>query len=195
MYATNYSPYIVADINFLKRARPQFSAYRQTSTQLVIKIFAVASTVAIAATIAAMGGLVLYYRFQLERLAEVNAERRIIEDDLRPELVNRLVSVDQLLASVRERLAVHVHGSNILTWLESNLHSNIHVSNAELSHESRELSMGLVMPTYLTVSEQIKLFEASPAVEKVSFEAPTAAEDTIQFRVTLTFKPEIFKRQ
>lgn len=141
-----------------------------------------------------MGGLFLYYRYQVGYLGDLNNQKRAIEDDLRPELVNRLVSVDALLAQTRQLLQSHVLSLNIFTFLESTMHSKAFIGNLQLSPDAKRADVDVVVPSYLVFSEQIKLFESSPLVERVSFGSPVVAERGTSFKVSITFKPAIFKR-
>jgi hypothetical protein len=185
----------VADLNFLKKAG-DISTLRApgvsvTSLSSLISGGAIIFTIG---TFIAMGGLFLWYRYQTGYLGDLHNQKRAIEDDLRPELVNRLISVDVLLGQARQLLQSHVWPSNVFAFLESAIHAKAFVHNLQLSPDARHVDVDLVVPSYLVFSEQIKIFESSPLVERISFASPVVAEKGTSFKVSITFKPAVFER-
>lgn len=185
----------MADLNFLGKSEDVSREPLHMSA--VGALASLASGAAIVITIfsiIAMGGLVLYYRYQTTYMGDLLAQKKSIEDDLRPELINRLVFVDSILTQVRQLLQAHTNTSNVFDFLEKNTHINSLLSAAVLSTDARKIAIDVFVPSYLVFSEQVKLLEAAPFVEKVSFESPSVSEEGIRFKVTIVFKPEIFQR-
>jgi hypothetical protein len=187
----------VADLNFIGKESssswtPSITA---TSANVLSNIISIGAIAAIIGVFVAMGGLFLYYRYQTTYLGDLIAQRDALEDDLRPELVNRLVFVDSLLASTRALLQSHVYASNIVPFLEQNIHRSAVLTNVDLSVDARKLDIQMDVPSYLVFAEQIRVFEASPFVERVSFGPPAPGEKGIGFAVTIHLKPAIFERK
>lgn len=186
----------MADLNFLAKPgdKGSLSAPSRISANSLSSIFSVIAVIFTIGSIVAMAGFFLYYRYQQSFLADLTVQKSAIEDDLRPELVNRLVFVDSLLAQTRQLLQAHVWTSSSLAFLESTVHANVTITSFQLSAEARKLDLTLTVPSYLIFSEQVRLFEASPLVERVSFGSPNSSEKGTIFKVTINFKPNIFEQ-
>lgn len=187
----------MADLNFIGKSTDTF---RSAAPAISIKTSSLSTVVSVIGvtmmlgSVIAMGGLFLYHRLQNNKLADLLVEKKAIEDDLRPELVNRLVFVDSLLAQVRQLLQSHIFASNVFPFLEKNIHASAQISDLNLSIDSKKIDMTLIVPSYLAFVEQVKIFEASPFVERVSFNSPGVSEKGISFKVTVLFKQELFER-
>ncbi len=191
----------MADLNFLGKSdavggetllqgvRPSISA-----SGIVSAFFSFVSVGFFVGSIILMGGLFLFYRYQSTALSDLQAQQKAIEDDLRPELVNRLVFVDSLLSQVKTLLRSHVYTSNIFVFLENTVHSNAVVGNVTLAVDASKFDVIVTVPSYNVFAEQVRLFESSPFVERISFGSPQIGDRGIAFNVTLAVKPAIFQK-
>ncbi len=184
----------MADLNFLRKGGGsiQSSGIQRSIAQFLIMAFFVLSIVGIIGSFAGMGGLFLYFRSQKETLLGLEEQLRAVEDDLRPELVNSLISTSRLLADVKKRLNTHVYASTIFSLFEKNIHGNANLVGVNFSFEGRRITADIAVPNYITFAEQIRLFERVSFVESVDFDKPTVSEDAISFHVIIVVKPELF---
>ncbi|MEK7636651.1 MAG: hypothetical protein AAB362_03110 [Patescibacteria group bacterium] len=183
----------MADLNFLRGGDGVRSAGIQRSVaQFLIIVFTVLSIAGIAGSFGAMGSLFLYFGYQKETLQGLEEQLSTLEDDLRPELVNRLISTSQLLADVRQRLNTHVYSSMIFPLFEKNIHGKGQLANMSFSFEDRSITTDLIVPNYSTFAEQVRLFENVPFIQSVEFGKPTASLDAILFHVKMIVKPQLF---
>ena len=188
----------MADLNFLAKTEDTSSAtsaatYRGRDVFAVL--FSFLSVILFVVAILGMGGLFLYYQYQVKNINDLATEKRAIQDDIRPELIQRLVFVNNALIAANQLLQSHVFASQLFPqFLEKNIHQSVLVNDFKLSVDTRKLELSIVAPNYTVLADQIRLFENDPAVEKVSFQNPTLGDQNLSALVAVTFKQIIFQK-
>ena len=185
----------MADLNFLEKPNSGVLTDKPTANRpsnFGRTFFAAITVIFFVGSLIGTMGFFLYYRYQSGYLADITQQRAAAESDLRPELVNRLVSIDAFISRVRGLLSNHVFISNIFPFLEKNIHLQAKLGNAVLALDTKRLDVLVDVPNYLVLSEQIRTFEASPFVDKVSFGTPLVNGPYIRFQVSIILKPTLF---
>lgn len=114
------------------------------------------------------------------------------QDELRPELVNQIFTLESKLASIQKLAGGHIFTSNILKFLEENTLPNVRFLTFDFKSDTRRLEMAGDAANYAILTEQIILLERHPQVEKVEFGGLTlGANNLVNFRITIVFRPSL----
>lgn len=189
----------MADLNFLEQSGAASSVLHEKPITRVGNFtrtfFSAATVIFFVGSIIGVMGLFLWYRFQVTSLQQLLTDKEAIENDLQPELVSRLVFIDTFISQVKGILQAHPFTSNVFLFLERNIHTSAIVNGVTFAQDTKRLDMTIDVPSYLVLSEQVRTFEASPFVERVTFGTPQPNGDFIRFQVSIVLKPSLFGQQ
>lgn len=120
------------------------------------------------------------------KLDELN--RRISGDDQKElaRLYSQISNIETLLSS-------HVLTSRILTFLEANTAQQVTYIGADLSVPDRRLTLDGAAVSYDELVRQLVAYERTSEVQRISLENSEAVGQIVRFKVSLVFKPEIFR--
>ena len=138
--------------------------------------------------------LIFIDRSQVKTEENLLQEVRVRQDELRPELVNQIFTLESKLASIQTLINKHPFSSNILKFLEENTLPNIRFLTFDFKSDTGRLEMSGDAASYAALTEQIILFERNSRVEKVEFGGLTlGAGNLVNFRLTMVFKPVLLR--
>ncbi len=99
------------------------------------------------------------------------------------------------LINVQDLLASHINPSKLLDFLETNTHSQVHYLSFNFSLTEKSLQLNGNTFNYGFLTQQMKLFQDAPEVERIFLEDSRLLEDqTIQFSMRIILKPEFLKQ-
>ena len=142
------------------------------------------------------GGLVFLNRAQAQAQAEILAQIDQKRQDLRPELVQELFSLEDRLNVIRALLQKHILPSRVFAWLESQTHPRVYFQSMNFDSAARKLQLPGSADSLQSLNEQIAIFERDRELEKVEFGGLSFGKDTdalISFQTTVVFKPAFFQ--
>lgn len=138
--------------------------------------------------------LIFVDRAQAKTKENLLKDVRVRQDELRPELVNQIFTLESKLTSIQTLINKHPFTSNVLKFLEDNTLPNVRFLNFDFKDDTGRLEMSGDAASYATLTEQVILFERNPQVEKVEFGGLTlGAGNLVNFRLTIVFKPVLLR--
>ncbi|MBI3273962.1 MAG: hypothetical protein HYZ69_02355 [Candidatus Colwellbacteria bacterium] len=165
------------------------SADRHIYTGLTGTFFFFAALILFFFSLAGFGGLALLNRAQGATREEIQEQIRAKEENLRPELIQQITLLDQRLTNMRALLSRHFFVSNVFDLIESRTHPKTQFTNFSLSVETRRITLSGETASYLTLAQQIGLFEEDSRVEQVEFGGLSlSGTNHLGFRMVITFK-------
>ena len=120
-------------------------------------------------SLAGFGGLALLNRAQEVAFEETKEQIKAKEENLRPELIQQILILDQRLTNLRMLISGHIFVSNVLDLVETGAHPQTQFTNFGLNTETRRIDLSGETASYLTLAQQIELFEKNAQVERVDF--------------------------
>ncbi|MBI3627129.1 MAG: hypothetical protein HY220_00020 [Candidatus Sungbacteria bacterium] len=154
------------------------------------------SVVALFGVVLATAGLFLYKQYLIKNTADLKDQVAKLENDLRPDLINQLLSLDQKLSSLKGILANHISSSNVFGLLEQNTLPQVHFTAFSYLNDSKKISLKGETTSYATVAQQVRIFEAVPQVASVSFGGlATNDKGVTNFVMDIIFKPSLVQYQ
>ncbi|MDP3710377.1 MAG: hypothetical protein Q8R29_01490 [bacterium] len=141
-----------------------------------------------------VGYLILFFvnRAQASSRENLLKDVRIRQDELRPELINQIFSLESKLANIQKLSGSHIFTSNVLKFLEENTLPNVRFLTFDFKSDTRRLEMAGDAASYATLTEQIILLEKHPQIEKVEFGGLTlGGNNLVNFRITIVFRPSL----
>lgn len=145
-------------------------------------------------TVIAYTGLIFINKSELKTRDELVSQVSAKEEELRPELLNQIFSLQSRLKNMQILLSGHTFPSNVLSFLEANTMPKIQFTSFNLDLENRKLQMNGLAASYTALTEQIVSLERNPSVEKVEFGGLTLSNNNlVAFQINIFFKPSLFK--
>lgn len=145
-------------------------------------------------SLAGSGGLLLLNRAQDAARHELREQIRAKEENIQPELIQQIFLLDTRLANMRNLLSRHIFTSNVFDLVEALTHPQTQFTNFGLNTETRQLDMSGETASYLTLAQQIKLFEEHAQIERVDFGNPSlTGTNRLSFKMAITFKPGLLQ--
>ncbi len=139
---------------------------------------------------ATYGGLFFLNRGQKEARNLLLEEIKFKEEELRPELLNQIFTLDNQLKNLRSLLARHVFTSNVLALLESNTLPRVRFTNFNLTAGSLKVDLTGEAANYAALAEQVAILERHPQIEKTEFGGLyQVSPSLVGFKLSLTLKP------
>lgn len=98
------------------------------------------------------------------------------------------------LLDLKTLLAKHVFVSKTFPFLENNTNKSVFWSNATLSVPEHRLTLDGVALSYVFLTEQLEAFRQAPQITHFTLSNASADKTgRVQFSVTLTLAPQLFK--
>lgn len=136
--------------------------------------------------------LIFVNRAQASNRENLLRDVRVRQDELRPELVNQIFTLESKLGNIQKLAGGHLFTSNILKFLEENTLPNVRFLTFDFKSDTRRLEMAGDAANYATLTEQIILLERHPQIEKVEFGGLTlGANNLVNFRITIVFRQSL----
>lgn len=172
------------------------SSFPLVNKSLIDDILFIVATIATSAVVIATGGI-LWYTYYLNNNTELlKQEVARLEEDLRPELINQLLNLDKKMSGLRILLDNHIITSNVFKLLEENTLTQVHFSSFSYFADARKIDLSGEAATYSTLSQQVRLFEALPQVERVDFGGLSkTSAGRITFKMGIVFKQSLIRFQ
>ncbi|MBI2096793.1 MAG: hypothetical protein HYT40_01395 [Candidatus Sungbacteria bacterium] len=160
----------------------------------------VASIVVCLGVVVLSGGVYIYQKILQRNTAALKDEVEKMEQDLRDPQgpsnsnIDQILALDQKLGSLRQLLENHVIGSNVLQLLEGNTLPRVRYTTLSLAAEARKIDLAGEAASYLTLAEQVRVFESLPEVEAVNFSGLSLSDKGIlSFKLSIIFKPILLR--
>ncbi|PJE64713.1 MAG: hypothetical protein COU90_00360 [Candidatus Ryanbacteria bacterium CG10_big_fil_rev_8_21_14_0_10_43_42] len=142
----------------------------------------------------AYGGVFLYKRSIESNLDGLTRQLSNIEEELDSDIIQEIVRVDKGLAVAQDLLAQHVYSSRLFEFLENNTLETVQYNDFTYSFGSRSVILAAVADSYVSLNEQIHIFQNLPLIRSVDFSGISMLEDdTVGFSLNLTFNDNIFR--
>lgn len=172
------------------------SRFPLVNKSIIDDLLFIIATIVTSGAIIATGG-VLWYSYYLTSNTELlKQEVARLEEDLRPELINQLLNLDKKMSGLRVLLDNHVVTSNVFKLLEENTLTHVHFSSFSYFADARKIDLSGEAATYSTLSQQVRLFEALPQVERVDFGGlAKTSGGRITFKMGIIFKQDLIRFQ
>lgn len=142
-------------------------------------------------TLAAYGGLIFLNRAQQgaeqETLAQIDQKRQ----ELRPELVQQIFSLETRFKTIRSLIQKHTFPSRTFTWLEQHTHPRVSFTTFSFDGASRKLVLAGTADSLVSLNQQIAVFQQDPDIEKVDFGGLAFKKESgnVGFNATVILKP------
>lgn len=114
--------------------------------------------------------------------------QRISADDQKE--LTRLYSQ---ISNTQKLLNSHVLASRAFAFLETNTSRKVTYTGADLSVPDRRLALNGAAVSYDELVGQLAAYNRAPEVERINLESSEAVGGVVRFKVSLIFKPEVFK--
>jgi hypothetical protein len=140
--------------------------------------------------LAAYGGLIFLNRAQQSAEQEILAQIDQKRQDLRPELVQQIFSVEQRFKSIQTLIQKHTFPSRAFTWLEQRAHPRVSFKSFNFESGSRKLVLAGGTDSLTSLNQQIAIFQQDPNLEKVDFGGLAFGKEGggVTFNATVIFK-------
>lgn len=141
--------------------------------------------------LAAYGGLIFLNRAQQSAEEEILAQIDQKRQELRPELVRHIFSLEQRFKTIQSLFGKHAFPSRTFTWLEQHTHPRVAFTTFNFDSASRKLILTGTVDSLLSLNQQIAIFQQDPSIEKVDFGGLAFKKETggANFNATIVFKP------
>lgn len=97
------------------------------------------------------------------------------------------------LVNFRKILDSHVSFSGLLPLLEKITNQKVYYSSMDLKVKDGQLVLDGVAASYAVLAEQLTSFGNNVSVEKYNLSQSQFSDGRVQFKISLTLKPEVFK--
>ncbi len=143
---------------------------------------------------AAYGGLVLLNRAQEDARTEEVKQIEGKLDELRPEFLNPVLTLDAQLRNLKTLLTEHMFASNIFRVLESSTYPNTYYDSFSFTADQNRVELSGKTTGFASLAQQIAYLERDPRVENLEFGGLSFGEGALlQFKLILTFAPEFIR--
>ncbi|MBI4225187.1 MAG: hypothetical protein HY617_02560 [Candidatus Sungbacteria bacterium] len=154
-------------------------------------IFFYISLLAFLLVIAAYGGLIFLNRAQQTAQQEVLAQIDQKRQELRPELVQQIFSLENRFNAMKSLIQKHMFPSRTLAWLEQHTHPRVAFATFAFDSTSRKLALTGTADSLVSLNQQIAIFQQDPDIEKFEFNGLSLKKEAegAGFNATVIFKP------
>lgn len=147
-------------------------------------------------SLAAAGGVFAYTKYLQRNNESLKEEIGKLEVDLRPDILEQLLTLDKKLGSLRTLLAGHTIPSNVFVLLEQNTLSRVRFTSFTYAAESRKLELSGESATYFLLAQQVRTFESLSQIERVDFGGLSIGErGLVVFKMSIILKPALLRFQ
>lgn len=131
-------------------------------------------------------GLDFGYRpFLNNQVSDLEAQIQQFTQEISLEEQEQLVRFYSQIANIQALLGNHVVATPALDLLADTVQLEVVYTDAQLNTANGELRLSGTAPSLQDVSEQVALLESDPAVNRVSFNEVIAADQAMQFSMTV----------
>ena len=146
----------------------------------------------------AYGGLIFLNRTQADAKKEILAQIDQKRGEVRPELVQQILALDQRFKATQALIQKHALPSKIFVWLEGRTHPRVAFSALTFDSATRKLMLPGITDSLTSLNQQIAIFEHDPAIEQVdfgglSFGKGDSAAPVIAFQATIILRPSLIQ--
>ncbi len=137
------------------------------------------------------GGLIFLNRAQEGAKQEILAQIDQKRQELRPELVQKIFSLEARFKTMQSLIQKHAFPSRTFTWVEQHTHPRVSFSTFGFDGAQRKLTLTGTADSLVSLNQQIALFQQNPDIEKVDFGGLSFTKETghVGFNTTVILKP------
>lgn len=141
--------------------------------------------------LASYGGLIFLNRAQQSAQSEILAQIDQKRQELRPELVQQIFSLEARFKSMQSLIQKHTFPSRTLVWLEQHTHQRVAFSTFAFDNTLRKLALTGTADSLVSLNQQIAIFQQDTNIEKVDFGGLSfkKEEGNVGFNATVILKP------
>ncbi len=140
--------------------------------------------------LAAYGGLIFLNRAQQSAQEEILAQINQKRQELRPELVQQIFSLETRFKSMQSLIQKHTFPSRTFTWLEQRTHPRVAFSAFAFDNTVHKLALTGTADSLVSLNQQIAILQRDPNIEKVDFGGLSFKKEqgNVGFNATVVFK-------
>lgn len=141
--------------------------------------------------LAAYGGLIFLNRAQQTAEQEILAQIDQKRQELRPELVQHIFSLERRFKAMQLLIQKHTLPSRTFAWLEQRTHPRVAFNAFSFDSIARKLVLAGTADSLVSLNQQIAIFQQDPNIEKVDFGGLAFKKDSgsVTFNETVVLKP------
>lgn len=141
--------------------------------------------------VAAYGGLIFLNRAQQSAQQEILSQIEQKRQELRPELVQQIFSLENRFNAMKSLIQKHTFPSRTLAWLEQHTHPRVAFATFAFDSTIRKLALTGAADSLVSLNQQIAIFQQDPDIEKVEFNGLSFKKEdgSAGFNATVIFKP------
>ena len=145
--------------------------------------------------LAAYGGLIFLNRAQQTAKTEILAQIDQKRQELRPELVQQIFSIEQRFKSMQSLIGQHSFPSRTFAWLEKHTYPRVSFTSFNFDAATRKITLAGAADSLLSLNQQIPIFQHDPDIEKVDFGGLAFGSQNggITFSATIIVKPSFLQ--
>lgn len=144
--------------------------------------------------LAAYGGLIFLNRAQQGAKEELFLQIDQKRQELRPELVQQIFSLETRFKTMQSLIQKHTFPSRTFTWLEQHTHTRVSFDTFNFDGASRKLGLTGIADSLVSLNQQIAIFQQDQNIEKVEFGGLSfRREGGVGFNATVIFKPSFLQ--
>lgn len=141
-------------------------------------------------------GYLVFLRWSnLQQISLLSEDFGVLSKNLNKDEIDEFIVLDKSLKAIKERLAGHTIVSNILTFVNKNIRSNVQITDYRLESKVKDVivSLSVIAPTFKELAEQSeKMTELKNNKEIKDFSVSQMALEAdgrrIRFNLNLTFE-------
>lgn len=118
---------------------------------------------------AGYGGLILLLSAQASTRDEIVAQIGEKEKNLRPELIEQIILLEERLKNINTLINQHTFASNVFRVIEADTHPQVRFTSFNFQPEFYKVDMSGETVNYAVLSRQVNILERDPLIEKVDF--------------------------
>lgn len=130
-----------------------------------------------------------YARYLAGRIQEIDRQIKSQSQQIPEQDRDNIVIFFSQLSNLRLILDKHIFTSSLFALLEKTTHKNVHYSRLVMNSGKNEALLTGIATSVADVTEQVKILEDQPEIEKVSLGNIVVAGGGWQFETTLSFSP------
>ncbi|MBI3442787.1 MAG: hypothetical protein HY007_03405 [Candidatus Sungbacteria bacterium] len=145
--------------------------------------------------LAAYGGLIFLNRAQQSAEQEILAQIDQKRQELRPELVQQIFSLEARFKAMQSLIQKHTFPSRIFTWLEQRTHPRVAFSTFSFDGTTRKVALAGTADSLVSLNQQIGIFQQDPSIEKVDFGGLAFKRESgnVAFNAAVILKPSFLQ--
>ena len=143
-------------------------------------------------TLAGYGGLYYLNKSQDDTQAQLVQQVQQKEDDLRPQVLDKIYSLRKKLKSITSIIRTHQFIANTFGLLERDTHPRVSFDSYSFSPNDRSIVLKGKADSYSVLARQITFFEGDQQINKVEFGGLSLDQDgRVSFNLTVYVLPTL----